>query len=85
MAVVPNIYIAPESTYTLELGDYFVEKPTFAEVGNTAVATATLQGSTLTIKALSEGNTTLTITLEGGKSHTSNIIVRRGANDNGIL
>ena len=82
---LPNIYIAPESTYTLELDDYFVEKPTFAEVGNTAVATATLQGSTLTIKALSEGNTTLTITLEGGKSHTSNIIVRRGANDNGIL
>lgn len=82
---LPNIYIAPESTYTLELGDYFVEKPTFAEVGNTAVATATLYGTTLTIKALSEGNTTLTITLEGGKSHTSNIIVRRGANDNGIL
>lgn len=82
---LPNIYIAPESTYTLELGDYFVERPTNAEVGNTAVATATLQGSTLTIKALSEGNTTLTITLEGGKSHTSNIIVRRGANDNGIL
>lgn len=82
---LPNIYIAPESTYTLELGDYFVEKPTFAEVGNTAVATATLQGSTLTIKALSEGNTTLTITLEGGTSQTSNIIVRRGANDNGIL
>ena len=82
---LPNIYIAPESTCTLELGDYFVERPTFAEVGNTAVATATLQGSTLTIKALSEGNTTLTITLEGGKSHTSNIIVRRGANDNGIL
>lgn len=82
---LPNIYIAPESTYTLELGDYFVERPTFAEVGNTAVATATLQDTTLTIKALSEGNTTLTITLEGGKSHTSNIIVRRGANDNGIL
>ena len=82
---LPNIYIAPESTYTLELDDYFVERPTFAEVGNTAVATATLQGTTLTIKALSEGNTTLTITLEGGKSHTSNIIVRRGANDNGIL
>lgn len=82
---LPNIYIAPESTYTLELGDYFVEKPTNAEVGNTSVATATLQGSTLTINALSEGNTTLTITLEGGKSHTSNIIVRRGANDNGIL
>ena len=82
---LPNIYIAPKSTYTLELGGYFVEKPTFAEVGNTAVATATLQGTTLAIKALSEGNTTLTITLEGGKSHTSNIIVRRGANDNGIL
>ena len=82
---LPNIYIAPESIYTLELDDYFVEKPTNAEVGNTAVATATLQGTTLTIKALSEGNTTLTITLEGGKSHTSNIIVRRGANDNGIL
>lgn len=82
---LPNIYMAPESSYTLDLGDYFVEKPTNIEVGNSAVATATLEGTLATISALSEGNTTLSVTLEGGQSHTSTITVRRGANDNGVL
>ena len=82
---LPNIFIAPNASYELNLGDYFFESVESVEVGNTAIATVSLNGAIATVTAVAEGNTTLTVKLEGGITHTSTITVRRGANDNGIL
>lgn len=82
---LPNILVAPGESHTLNLGDLFNEAAVSVEVGNTAIATATLSGSVVTISAKAVGNTTLCVTLADGKSHTSTITVRRGGNDNGIL
>ena len=82
---LPNIFIAPNESKTIDLNDIFFESPVSVDVADTSVACATLSGSVVTISAVDVGNTTLTVTLEGGKSHTSTITVRLGANDNGIL
>ncbi|MBR2429213.1 MAG: S8 family serine peptidase [Alistipes sp.] len=82
---LPNIYIAPEATTTIDLGDYLASKATDAQVNNSGVATVTLNDNTLTICAVAAGQTTLTITCNDGSKHYSTITVRKGANDNGIL
>ena len=82
---LPNIYLAPEAETTLRLTDYTTESVTSASVANTDIATASLDGNTLTIKAKSVGQTTLTLKCSGGKELRATITVRRGASDNGWL
>lgn len=82
---LPNIYIAPEATTTIDLGDYLATSATYATVNNEAVAKVALSGNILTISATGEGQTSLTIECEDGSKHYSTITVRKGANDNGIL
>jgi hypothetical protein len=81
---LPNICLAPNTLTTLNLADYITEKAASAEVVNEAIATATLEGDTLTISAKSEGQTSLTLTTESGTKHYATITVRAGA-DNGWL
>ena len=80
---LPNLYLAPEESLTLDLTYYNIEDAKSATVANEAIAEATLEGNNLTISAKTEGQTTLTI--EATKSHTVTITVRRGASDNGWL
>lgn len=80
---LPNLYLAPDESVTLELTYYNIEDAESVKVGNSEVAKAVLEGNTLTITAKSEGQTTLTI--EAEKSYTATITVRKGANDNGWL
>ena len=80
---LPNIYLAPEDSITLYLADYNIKSAKSATVANKAIADALLEGNTLTVKAKSEGQTTLSI--EADKSYTVTITVRKGANDNGWL
>ena len=82
---IPNIYIAPGATTTLDLDDYLPSRAKAATVGNQNIASVTLSGSTLTIKAISAGQTSLSIECEDGSSHYATITVRVGANDNGWL
>ena len=82
---LPNILVAIGESYTLDLGDYFKDAVKSVEVGDSAIATVSLDGSVATIKAVAEGNTSLKVTLEGGTTHTSTITVRHKVNDNGIL
>ena len=76
---IPNICIAPNETTTLNLGDYLTEKATSVEVVNSEVATAILEGNTLTISAKREGQTSLTITTVSNTKHHAIITVREGA------
>ena len=80
---LPNIYLAPEASTTLNLEDYNISNAKSATVANGSIAEAKLEGNTLTIKAKSTGQTTLTV--EADKSHTVTITVRKSANDNGWL
>lgn len=80
---LPNLYLAPNESVTLELTYYNIEDAESVKVDNSEIAKAVLEGNTLTITAKSEGQTTLTI--EAEKSYTATITVRKGANDNGWL
>ena len=80
---LPNIYLAPEASTKLNLEDYNISNAKSATVANSTIAEAKLEGNTLTIKAKSIGQTTLTV--EADKSHTVTITVRKSANDNGWL
>ena len=80
---LPNIYLAPEASTTLNLENYNISNAKSATVANSTIAEAKLEGNTLTIKAKSIGQTTLTV--EADKSHTVTITVRKSANDNGWL
>lgn len=80
---LPNLYLAPDESVTLELTYYNIEDAESVKVSSSEIAKAVLEGNTLTITAKSEGQTTLTI--EADKSYTATITVRKGANDNGWL
>jgi subtilisin family serine protease len=81
---LPNICLAPNTSTSLNLADYITEEAANAEVMNEAIATATLEGNTLTISAKSEGQTSLTLTTDSGTKHYATITVRASA-DNGWL
>lgn len=81
---LPNICLAPGATITLDIADYITEGAKSAEVVNSDIATATLEGNTLTISAKREGQTSLMLTTDSGTKHYATITVREGA-DNGWL
>ena len=81
---LPNIYLAPNTTTTLDLGDYFTERASSATVGNSAIADVELKENILVIEGKSAGQTALEVVC-GGTTHYATITVREGANDNGIL
>lgn len=80
---LPNLYLAPSEVVTLDLGYYNIDNATGATVSNEAIAKVLLESNILTITAMSNGQTTLTITAD--KSYNVTITVRDGANDNGWL
>lgn len=81
---LPNIYLAPNTTTTLDLGDYFTERASSATVGNSAIADVEPQREHTVIEGKSAGQTALEVVC-GGTTHYATITVREGANDNGIL
>lgn len=82
---LPNLYLAPETTTTIDLGDYLAAEAQSVEVNNSNFATVSLSGNMLTVNAIAEGQTALTIICSDGSKHYATITVRRGANDNGVL
>ena len=80
---LPNFYLAPNESTTLELTYYNIVGAKSVSVANSDVAEVVLDGNYLTIKAKSEGQTTLSI--EADNTYTATITVRKGANDNGWL
>jgi subtilisin family serine protease len=81
---LPNICLAPDETTSLNVADYITEAVKNVEVDRDYIATATLEGDTLTISAKSEGQTSLTLTTNSGTKHYATITVRASA-DNGWL
>ena len=82
---LPNVWVAPDATTTLNLSDYISESAQSVEVASHSIALAELEGNTLIIRGVSNGQTSLTLTTSSGTKHHATITVREGANDNGWL
>lgn len=84
---LPNVYVGIEKTYTLNLAPYFAGQTEgfSCSVANGSVASASVDGKTLTVKGLAAGSTSLTVTAADGTSQTVVVTVRKSAGNNGWM
>ena len=84
---LPNVYVGIEKIYTLNLAPYFAGQTEgfSCSVANGSVASASVDGKTLTVKGLAAGSTSLTVTAADGTSQTVVVTVRKSAGNNGWM
>ena len=84
---LPNVYVGIEKTYTLNLAPYFEGQTEgfSCKVANGSVASASVDGKTLTVKGIAAGSTSLTVTAADGTSQKVVVTVRKSAGNNGWM
>ena len=84
---LPNVYVGIEKTYTLSLAPYFEGQTEgfSCSVVNGSVASASVDGKTLTVKGIAAGSTSLTVTPAEGPSQKVVVTVRKSAGNNGWM
>lgn len=84
---LPNVYVGIEKTVSLNLAAYFAGRTEgfSCSVANGSVASASVDGKTLTVKGLAAGSTSLTVTAADGTSQTVVVTVRKSAGNNGWM
>lgn len=84
---LPNVYVGIEKTYTLNLAPYFAGQTEgfSCQVANGSVASASVDGKTLTVKGIAAGSTSLTVTAADGTSQKVVVTVRKSAGNNGWM
>lgn len=84
---LPNVYVGIKKTVSLNLAAYFAGKTEgfSCTVANGSVASASVDGKTLTVKGLAAGSTSLTVTAADGTSQTVVVTVRKSAGNNGWM
>ena len=84
---LPNVYVGIEKTYTLNLAPYFAGQTEgfSCSVANGSVASASVDGKTLTVKGIAAGSTSLTVTAADGTSQKVVVTVRKSAGNNGWM
>ena len=84
---LPNVYVGIEKTVSLNLAAYFAGQTAgfSCSVANGSVASASVDGKTLTVKGLAAGSTSLTVTAADGTSQTVVVTVRKSAGNNGWM
>ena len=84
---LPNVYVGIKKTYTLNLAPYFEGQTEgfSCSVANGSVASASVDGKTLTVTGLAAGSTSLTVTPAKGNSQTVVVTVRKSAGNNGWM
>lgn len=84
---LPNVYMGIEKTVSLNLAAYFAGRTEGFSclVANGSVASASVDGKTLTVKGLAAGSTSLTVTAADGTSQTVVVTVRKSAGNNGWM
>ena len=84
---LPNVYVGIKKTYTLNLAPYFAGQTEgfSCSVANGSVASASVDGKTLTVTGLAAGSTSLTVTPAKGTSQTVVVTVRKSAGNNGWM
>lgn len=86
--IVPNVYVGLEKGESINLARYFVDGESLTytcTVADTSIATASVNGTVLTVTGVKAGITKLTVSTSNGKSQTVTVTVRKGANDNGWM
>ena len=84
---LPNVYVGIEKTVSLNLAAYFAGRTEgfSCSVANGSVASASVDGKTLTVKGLAAGSTSLTVTAADGTCQTVVVTVRKSAGNNGWM
>lgn len=84
---LPNVYVGIEKTVSLNLAAYFAGQTEgfSCSVANNGVASASVDGKTLTVTGLAAGSTSLTVTPAEGPSQTVVVTVRKSAGNNGWM
>lgn len=84
---LPNVYVGIEKTVSLNLAAYFAGRTEgfSCSVVNGNVASASVDGKTLTVKGLAAGSTSLTVTAADGTNQTVVVTVRKSAGNNGWM
>ena len=84
---LPNVYVGIEKTVSLNLAAYFAGQTEgfSCSVANSNVASASVEGKTLTVKGLAAGSTSLTVTAADGTRQTVVVTVRKSAGNNGWM
>ena len=84
---LPNVYVGIEKTVSLNLAAYFAGRTEgfSCTVANGSVASASVDGKTLTVKGLAAGSTSLTVTAADGTRQTVVVTVRKSAGNNGWM
>lgn len=84
---LPNVYVGIEKTVSLNLAAYFAGQTEgfSCSVANGSVASASVDGKTLTVKGLAAGSTSLTVTAADGTHQTVVVTVRKSAGNNGWM
>lgn len=84
---LPNVYVGIEKAVSLNLAAYFAGQTEGFSclVANGSVASASVDGKTLTVKGLAAGSTSLTVTAADGTSQTVVVTVRKSAGNNGWM
>lgn len=84
---LPNVYVGIEKTVSLNLAAYFAGRTErfSCSVANGSVASASVDGKTLTVKGLAAGSTSLTVTAADGTRQTVVVTVRKSAGNNGWM
>ena len=84
---LPNVYVGIEKTVSLNLAAYFAGRTEgfSCSVVNGNVASASVEGKTLTVKGLAAGSTSLTVTAADGTRQTVVVTVRKSAGNNGWM
>lgn len=84
---LPNVYVGIEKTVSLNLAAYFAGRTEgfSCSVVNNGVASASVEGKTLTVKGLAAGSTSLTVTAADGTRQTVVVTVRKSAGNNGWM
>ena len=80
---LPNLYLAPNTSATIDLNSYIEGKAESVSVANESVAKAELKSDTLVVTAIGEGQSSLTLSCSNGDKHYITITVREGAMGNG--
>ncbi len=84
---LPNLYVALDKTTSLNLASYFEGgNQTYAcSVADANIASVSVEGTTLIVKGLATGSTTLAVTGADGTKQTATIMVRKNASDKGWM
>lgn len=82
---LPNIYLAAGSNEKKELKLYFEGTSFTCEVEDSAIATAEVAGSVLTVTGVKVGTTRLTVKTAEGQSQTVMVTVSKKAGDHGWM